>query len=136
MGARLRADRSADGDDPDDIERDVARSLARLTGAPVLIVVCLSLVDMDRYPDARRRHNEWVMAAQSTAMAAQNILLQAQAEGLAACWMCAPLFVPDLVRQTLGLAEDWEPLGLITLGKAAEERTKTRAPLKTKIKFL
>jgi F420 biosynthesis protein FbiB-like protein len=136
MGARLRADRSADGDDPDDIERDVARSFARLTGAPVLIVVCLSLVDMDRYPDARRSHNEWVMAAQSTAMAAQNILLQAQAEGLAACWVCAPLFVPDLVCQTLGLPEDWEPLGLITLGKAAEERTKTRAPLETKVRFL
>jgi nitroreductase len=69
-------------------------------------------------------------------MAAQNILLQAHAEGLTACWVCAPLFVPDLVVQTLGLAEDWEPLGLITLGKAAEERTKTRAPLETKIKFL
>jgi len=136
MGARLRADRSADGDDPDDIERDVARSFARLTGAPVLIIVCLSLVDMDRYPDARRSHNEWVMAAQSTAMAAQNILLQAQAEGLAACWVCAPLFVPDLVRQTLDLPEDWEPLGLITLGKPAEERTKTRAPLETKVRFL
>lgn len=136
MGTRLRADRSADGDDPDDIERDVARSFARLTGAPVLIVVCLSLVDMDRYPDARRSHNEWVMAVQSTAMAAQNILLQAQAEGLVACWVCAPLFVPDLVRQSLELPEDWEPLGLITLGKAAEERTKTRAPLETKIRFL
>jgi F420 biosynthesis protein FbiB-like protein len=136
MSARLRADRSADGDDPGDIERDVARSFARLTGAPVLIVVCLSRVDLDRYPDARRSHNEWAMAVQSTAMAAQNMLLQAQAEGLAACWVCAPLFVPDLVRQTLGLPEDWEPLGLITLGKAAEERTKTRAPLETKVRFL
>jgi len=36
MGNRLRADRTADGDDPDAIERDVARSYARLTGAPVL----------------------------------------------------------------------------------------------------
>ncbi len=136
MGARLRADRTADGDGPADIERDVARSYARLTGAPVLIVVCLSMVDMDRYPDAQRACNEWVMAVQSVAMAAQNLLLLAQAEGLAACWVCAPLFAPELARETLGLPEDWEPQGLITLGKAGEEAVKIRAPLETKVKFL
>ncbi len=136
MGARLRANRTADGDDPADIERDVARSYARLTGAPVLIIVCLSMADMDRYPDAQRTRNEWVMAAQSVAMAAQNLLLLAQAEGLAACWACAPLFAPELARDTLGLPEDWEAQGLITLGKAGEERKKTRASLETKVKFL
>jgi len=136
MGARLRADRSADGDDPTDIEQDVARSQARLTGAPVLIIVCLSMADMDRYPDPQRARNEWVMAAQSTAMAAQNLLLLAQAEGLAACWLCAPLFVPELVQKTLGLPEDWEPQGLITLGQAAVERAKTREPVDSRVKFL
>jgi coenzyme F420-0:L-glutamate ligase/coenzyme F420-1:gamma-L-glutamate ligase len=136
MGARLRADRTADGDDPADIERDVARSYTRLTGAPVMIVVCLSMADMDHYPDPRRAHNEWVMAAQSTAMAAQNLLLLAHAEGLAACWICAPLFVPELVRDTLALPPDWEPLGLITLGQPAETREKTRTPIDMKIKFL
>ena len=40
MGARLRADRTADGDDPADIERDVTRSYSRLTAAPV-IICCL-----------------------------------------------------------------------------------------------
>lgn len=136
MGARLRADRTADGDDPDDIERDVARSYARLTGAPVLIVVCTSIVDMDTYPDPQRTHNEWTMATQSTAMATQNLLLLAHAEGLAACWVCAPLFVPALVREVLGLPEDWEPQGLITLGYAAQERQKTRVPLETRVRFL
>jgi F420 biosynthesis protein FbiB-like protein len=136
MGARLRTDRTADGDDPADIERDVARSYARLTGAPVVIVVCLSMADMDHYPDPRRTRNEWIMAAQSTAMAAQNLLLLAHAEGLAACWICAPLFVPALVRETLTLPQDWEPLGLITLGKAAETREKTRTPIDIKVKFL
>ncbi len=136
MGARLRADRTADGDDPADIERDVARSYARLTGAPVLIIVCLSMVDMDRYPDAQRTRNEWVMAAQSVAMAAQNLLLLAQAEGLAACWACAPLFAPEAVKDTLGLPEDWEVQGLITLGKAGEKRVKRRAAIETKVKFL
>jgi F420 biosynthesis protein FbiB-like protein len=136
MGTRLWADRSADGDDPDVIERDVARSYARLTGAAVIILVCLSMAEMDTYPDPKRSHHEWVMAAQSTAMAAQNLLLLAHAEGLAACWVCAPLFVPDLVRTTLELPQDWEPQGLITLGWANEQREKARVPLETRVKFL
>lgn len=136
MGARLRADRAADGDDPDDIERDVARSYARLTGAPVLIVVCLSMVDMDTYPDPRRAQNEWLMAVQSTAMAVQNLLLLAHAEDLAACWLCAPLFVPDIVQEALALPDDWQPQGLITLGKSADERKKTRAIVENKVMFL
>jgi F420 biosynthesis protein FbiB-like protein len=136
MGSRLRADRTADGDDPAEIERDVARSYARLTGAPVIIIVCLSMADMDYYPDSRRAHNEWLMAAQSTAMAAQNLLLLAHAAGLAACWICAPLFVPELVRETLALPADWEPQGLITLGRPAETREKHRSPIDTKVKFI
>jgi F420 biosynthesis protein FbiB-like protein len=136
MGARLRADRTADGDDPQDIEQDVARSYARLTGAPVLIIVCISMSDMDVYPDPRRAHYEWTMATQSAAMATQNLLLLAHAEGLAACWVCAPLFVSDLVRDTLNLPGDWEPQGLITLGYAAEQRQKRRAPFEERVKFL
>ncbi len=135
MGNRLRADRTADGDDPADIERDVNRSYTRLTSAPVLILVCLSMVDMDTYPDPQRRHNEWVMAAQSTAMAAQNLLLLAHAEGLAACWVCAPLFVPRLVQQTLNLPADWEAQGLITLGYPAQHKEKSRRPLAEVVRF-
>jgi len=126
MGERLRQDRTADHDPPDDIERGVARSHARITGAPVVIVVCLSMAEMDVYPDPQRNRYEWVMAVQSVSMAAQNLWLAAHSQGLAMCWLCAPLFVPDLVRKTLGLPSDWEPLGLMTLGYPAEERTKTR----------
>jgi coenzyme F420-0:L-glutamate ligase/coenzyme F420-1:gamma-L-glutamate ligase len=136
MGARLRQDRLADGDPPEAIEQDVARSYSRITGTPVLIIVCLSMADMDQYPDERRHHNEWVMATQSTAMAAQNLWLAAHAEGLGACWLCAPLFVPDLVRVTMGLPNDWEPQGLLTLGYPAETRTKSRAPWQEKVLFL
>lgn len=116
MGERLAADRSRDGDDAQAIQLDVGRSFARITGAPVVIMVCLTLGEMDRYPDARRRQAEFLMAVQSTAMATQNLLLAAHAEGLGACWMCAPLFCPDIVRAALGLGEEIEPQGLITLG--------------------
>jgi F420 biosynthesis protein FbiB-like protein len=119
MGDRLRADRLRDGDDAADIERDVARSHARVAEAPALVVVCLTLEDMDAYPDARRAAAERAMAAQSVAMAAQNLLLAAEADGLAACWMCAPLFCPDTVSAALDLPAGWEPQALITLGRPA-----------------
>ncbi len=47
MGARLRADRAADGDEAAAIERDVARSYARITGAPVVILVALTRAAID-----------------------------------------------------------------------------------------
>src|SRR5690349_13698223 len=40
MGARLSADRLADGDDPAAITRDVKRSFVRITSAPLVILVC------------------------------------------------------------------------------------------------
>lgn len=133
MGARLRRDLQADGVAEDVIAADTGRSYARITGAAALIVVCLSMVDMDTYPDERRQHNEFLMAAQSTAMAGQNLLLAAHALGLGACWMCAPLFAPDVVRATLALPDDWQPQGMVTLGYAAETKTKTRHALEKSV---
>ena len=136
MGERLRRDRLADGDPLADIERDVARSYARITEAPAVIVVCLSMVEMDTYPDPQRKHNEWVMAVQSVSMAAQNLWWAAHSQGLAMGWLCAPLFVPDLVSATLRLPADWEPLGLMTLGYPAEEKSKTRQPLADRVMWV
>jgi coenzyme F420-0:L-glutamate ligase/coenzyme F420-1:gamma-L-glutamate ligase len=119
MGARLRQDRMQDGDQPDAVERDVARSIERVSTAPIAIVVSLTMEDMDTYADARRAAAEHHMAAQSTAMAIQNMLLAAHGSGLAACIMCAPLFCQDAVRAALGLHPNWEPQALITLGYSA-----------------
>jgi len=116
MGARLAEDRRQDGDADDVIEADVARSFKRMTEAPVIVLVALTVADMDRYADEARRRAEYLMAVQSTAMATQNLLLAAHAEGLGTCWMCAPLFCPDPVHATLGLPAHWEPQGLLTLG--------------------
>jgi coenzyme F420-0:L-glutamate ligase/coenzyme F420-1:gamma-L-glutamate ligase len=130
MGDRLRADRSRDGDDTHAIEQDVARSSSRINGAGALIAVCLTLEEMDTYPDTRRNDAEYIMAVQSTAMASQIILLKAQASGLGACWVCAPLFCPDTVRAALDLPAAWQPQGLILLGWPAEPgRVRDRKPL-------
>jgi len=130
MGDRLRRDRLADGDPTGIIEQDVARSYARITGAPVVIVVALDMSDMDRYRDGTRQSAEHTMAVQSTAMATQNPLLAAHAEGLGACWMCAPLFCPEVVAEALALPKRWEPQAIVTLGRpAAPGKPATRRPL-------
>ena len=129
MGDRLRRDRLADGDPIAAIDQDVARSHARITGAPAAIVVALDMADMDRYPDDRRRA-EHTMAVQSAAMAVQNLLLAAHAEGLGACWMCAPLFCPDAVGEALALPTGWEPQAIVTLGwPAGSGKPATRRPI-------
>lgn len=119
MGERLGADRRRDGDAEADIQCDIDRSFKRITGAPVLIVVAITLEEMDRYPDRSRARAEWIMAVQSTAMAGQNLLLAAAAEGLGACWMCAPLFCEPEVKRSLSLPDEWEVQGLVTLGYPA-----------------
>ena len=130
MGERLRADRLADGDDPAAVEADVSRSYARITGAAAVVAVCLTMQDMDRYPDEKRSRAEYLMAVQSVAMAVQNLLLAAHSESLGACWMCAPLFCGDAVRGALDLPAQWEPQALVTLGyPAGQGKLAQRKPL-------
>jgi coenzyme F420-0:L-glutamate ligase / coenzyme F420-1:gamma-L-glutamate ligase len=129
MGTRLRHDLEADHVPEAVIAKDVNRSYDRITSAPAIIMLSLSMVDMDDYPDQKRAENERTMAIQSVAMAAQNILLAAHEAGLGACWMCAPLFCPDVVQSALDLPQDWEPQGMLTMGYPAQEREKTRKPL-------
>ncbi|MBS7610797.1 nitroreductase family protein [Candidatus Bathyarchaeota archaeon] len=91
-------------------------SMRRFTESPVLIVVGLTMRDMDKYPDERRMRAEYTMAIQSVAAAVQNILLAAHLEGLGACWVCAPLFCQEVVKKTLKLPEEFEPQAILTLG--------------------
>lgn len=126
MGARLRRDLQADGLPKQLIEADARRSYERISAAPLLILLCMSLRDMDVYRDTQRNQHERSMAQQSVAMAGQNILLMADSLGLGACWMCAPLFCGELVARTLDLPPGWQPQGLITLGYPAQQRQRER----------
>lgn len=129
MGNQLRYDLTNDGLPLHIIDEDVNRSYERITQATVLIVLCMTMQDMDAYPDEKRAQNERIMAQQSVAMAGQNLLLAAHGVGLGACWMCAPLFCQDVVQNALTLPLDWEPQALITLGYPAQSRDKQRRPL-------
>lgn len=133
MGEQWRRELSADGADPAFVDRRVAISHTRLTSAAALIIAAVSMEEMDHYPDVQRMEAEWTMAVQSVALACQNLLLAAHYYGLGACWMCAPLFAPALVRDVLQLPAAWAPQALITIGYPAEEKTKERAPLPERV---
>ena len=130
MGRKLRQDRTADSDAPELIEADIDRSYQRITHAPIAILLCVDMRDMHRYPDQSRTDAEYLMAVQSTAMAAQNLLLAAHAEGLGACIMCAPLFCPEVVIESLQLSPQWRAQMLVTIGEpAAPGKDRPRLPL-------
>jgi coenzyme F420-0:L-glutamate ligase/coenzyme F420-1:gamma-L-glutamate ligase len=136
MNVALRADLTADGLSPEGIQTQASRRRDRLTRAPVLILLCMTMADMDDYPDPKRRQAEWTMATQSLALAGQNLLLAAHAEGLGACWLCAPLFCPDVVRDSLGLPAHWQPQAFISLGWPAESPHKGRETWHTRVQFV
>lgn len=133
MADRWRQDLSADNADPSFVERRIAISHARLTGAAALIIAAANMEEMDVYPDEQRNQAEWTMAVQSVALACQNLLLAAHHYGLGACWMCAPLFAPDLVQDVLQLPATWRPQALLTVGYPAETKHKERAPLASRV---
>jgi F420 biosynthesis protein FbiB-like protein len=100
---------------------NAARSIERFTAAPALLVACLTLKDMNFYPDVERRQTERDLAVQSLAAAIQTLLLAAHASGLGACWYCAPIFCKPAVREALRIPNNVEPQALITLGYPGEE---------------
>ena len=133
MAEQLSTELRADGVSEEVISADTSRSRARISGAPILFLVCISMADMDHYPDAARQNLERTMAVQSASMAAQNLLLMAHAHGLGTCWLCAPMFCPDVVTDVLKLPADFEPQGLIVAGYPAETREKSREPLASRV---
>jgi PPOX class probable F420-dependent enzyme len=119
-----------DGQDETVVAIRLQKSRQRLLEAPVIIVPCLYLDDLDDYPDESRRAAERLMAVQSLGAAIQNLLLSIYSVGLDAGWMCAPLFCPDVVRDALGLDHSLIPQALIPTGYAAKDPVRRpRLPL-------
>ena len=107
---------------PQNVRRQtVNRSVKRFASAPALILACLSMEDMDKYPDAERQQIERDLAVQSLCAAVQTFLLAAHAEGLGACWYCAPAFCGASVREVLDIPEGVEPQALMTVGYPDEK---------------
>jgi F420 biosynthesis protein FbiB-like protein len=136
MGASWQHNLEMDGQEQEIVRLRLEKSHGRILNAPALIVPCLYLDDLDRYPDERRQNDETTMAIQSLGAAIQNMLLAAYDLGLDGGWMCAPLFCPEVVCQALELDPRLIPQALITLGyAAADPRRRERLPLDTLIVY-
>ena len=116
MAADFERDLTHDGVPPEKIQALLKRSKDRITSAPVLILLCLDMSEMDSYPDEKRRSAERMMATQSVAAAGLQLLLAAHAEGLGGVWVCSPLFAAETIQKTLALSESWEPQAMFFIG--------------------
>ena len=52
--------------------------------------------------------------------AVQALLVALAVRGVGSCWIGSTIFAADLVRAELHLPDDWDPLGAIAIGYAAE----------------
>jgi F420 biosynthesis protein FbiB-like protein len=121
MAADFQRDLERDGQSPEKIHAQIQRSRSRIISAPVLILLCLDMSDMDSYPDEKRQHAEKMMAIQSVAAAGMQLLLAAHAEGLGGVWACWPLFAQETIQATLHLHKEWEPQAMFFVGYTEEQ---------------
>jgi len=137
MAEDFKRDLRRDGVAPERIQAQINRSKERINSAPIVVLLCLDMSEMDSYPDAKRQKAERTMAMQSVAAAGLQILLAAHAEGLGGVWVCSPLFAQETIQVTLNLSETWEPQGMFFIGYADElPKDKTMKDLQSLIKWL
>ena len=134
MGARWRADLTADGVAARRVEELVAASHTKLMTAPAMVLGCLTWNGLDRYPDETRQRAEWGMALLSLGAAVENLMLTTADAGLASCWVAAPIFCPEAARDALELPGEWLPHALVLIGYPAPTyvaRERPPVPLET-----
>lgn len=114
----------------DDLRRDnfteeqIARRTRRgdvLRDAPLLVVPCLVTTGFAHtYPDERRATAEREMFLVAMGAGVENFLVALAAHGLGSAWVSSTMFCKDVVRSVLDLPSDWDPMGTIAVGYAAE----------------
>jgi coenzyme F420-0:L-glutamate ligase/coenzyme F420-1:gamma-L-glutamate ligase len=118
MRESWRADLLAD----DFTEEQIAKRTGRgdiLFNAPEVVIPFLVAEGAHTYPDARRNACEHTMFTVAAGAAVQGLLVSLAAEGLGSCWIGSTIFAAGIVRETLGLQADWEPLGAVAIGHPA-----------------
>jgi coenzyme F420-0:L-glutamate ligase/coenzyme F420-1:gamma-L-glutamate ligase len=118
------------GMSPQQVDELAEKRKIRLTSAPAAILPCVARNYLTTYEDHERTRGEWVMAVQSAALAAGNILLATYALGLGGVWICAPMFAPEAVQAAYDLPDDWIAQGMLLIGYPAEQpEYRARKPL-------
>jgi len=104
---------------------EAALNQAFIEEAPVVIVVCANVWRSGQGYGSRGVN---LYCLQDTGAATQNMLLAAQAMGLATCWVGA--FQEEEARKVLSIPTGVRPVAIIPVGHAAEKpRVRSRRPL-------
>jgi coenzyme F420-0:L-glutamate ligase / coenzyme F420-1:gamma-L-glutamate ligase len=129
MAARWTADLEVDGLDPSRISARIARSDAILRSAPELLAPFVDLEGAHTYPDPRRQAAERDLFVLSGGAALQNLQVVLAGHGVGAAWISSTAFCAPTVREALGLAETWCPMGLLAIGYPAGKAPDPRPPI-------
>lgn len=116
------ADLRGDGFSEESIARRVRRGDV-LRKAPYLVVPCLVADGAHAYPDARRGAAEREMFVVAAGAGVQNLLVALAGEGLGSAWVSSTMFCRPVVREVLGLPEEWDPMGAVAVGRPAAPPT-------------
>ncbi|AEM87739.1 coenzyme F420-0:L-glutamate ligase [Streptomyces violaceusniger] len=112
------ADLRGDGFSEESIAKRVRRGDV-LRKAPYLVVPCLVADGAHSYPDPRRNTAEREMFVVAAGAGVQNLLVALAGEGLGSAWVSSTMFCRPVVREVLGLPDDWDPMGTVAVGQAA-----------------
>lgn len=116
MGDAWRLDLASDGLPAERIEKITTKSHRLLTSTPTLVVCCADMSRAHDYPDERRRRAEWSLFAHTVGAALQTFMTSLATEGIASCWISAPVFCGPVVRDFLALDDVVEPHALVLVG--------------------
>ncbi|GHI89338.1 coenzyme F420-0:L-glutamate ligase [Streptomyces xanthophaeus] len=112
------ADLRADGKSEESVAKRVRRGEV-LRAAPYLVVPCLVTDGAHHYGDERRDGAEREMFVVAMGAGVQNFLVALAGERLGSAWVSSTMFCRDVVREVLGLPEDWDPMGAVAVGHPA-----------------
>jgi coenzyme F420-0:L-glutamate ligase/coenzyme F420-1:gamma-L-glutamate ligase len=127
MRSAWRADLRGDGLDEDRIDRRVARGDILYQATEVVLPFCVPDGAHD-YPDEGRRSAERTMFTVAAGAAVQGLLVALAAEDIGSCWISSTIFAPEVVRSTLDLPDDWQPMGAVAIGYPADGPIRPRPP--------
>jgi coenzyme F420-0:L-glutamate ligase/coenzyme F420-1:gamma-L-glutamate ligase len=103
-------------------EESVAKRVRRgdvLRQAPYLVVPCMVMDGSHTYGHARRDAAEREMFVVAAGAGVQNFLVALAGERLGSAWVSSTMFCREVVREVLGLPQEWDPMGAVAVGHAA-----------------
>jgi F420 biosynthesis protein FbiB-like protein len=136
MAERLEVELARDGIGRDEIERQTKRSRARIQNAPLVILCSLVTEGLVPQRDERREALEWQMAVQSVGAVLQTLFLAASERGIGSCWMAAPMYCPEAVREAMALPPVCVPQALALMGYPSDwGKIRDRKPFHQVVEF-